>query len=504
MNIRRSLVVNATALEVRIALLENGQLTELYQERPALKSLVGRIYRGRVSKMLPGIESSFVDIGIERDAFLYLDDQPLIHLEDGDLANETNASEISDPPVPLLPAIQVGDDVLVQVIKDPIGSKGARLTRHINFPGRYVVYLPYGNHIGISRKLHDETERERLRTLLQAHSRAPEGFIVRTAALGEKDEDLITDMTLLREQWESVQKTFEARKGSRLIWEDVSLMKKILRDKFREEVQSLWVDDATIYQEICQFVEQFHPDWISRIRLFTSPVPIFEAFEIESEIMRALQPKVFLKHGGSLVFNQTEALVSIDVNTGAFSSHQDLETTVTQANLLAIPEIVRQLRLRNHGGIIVIDFIDMIDPTNQETVHTSLVSEFERDRQCSRIGPLSPFGLVELTRKRIGPSLERSMTLLCPSCQGSGRVPHLDQELFKIYRQLLPHLQIPPKTLIRIGIHPYQKPLLQGLIWDEILLLINQQSLQMELVERTDLYPFTLSLDLLSPETLSL
>ena len=497
MHIRRSLVVNATALEVRIALLENGGLTELYQERPARKSLVGRIYRGRVSKILSGIESAFVDIGRDRDAFLYLDDQPQIHLENGDLPEESHLGEASQLSVPLLSDLHVGDDVLVQVIKDPIGSKGARLTRHIHFPGRYLVYLPYGNHVGISRKFTDETERERLRCLIQAHSESPEGFIVRTAALGEKDEDLIADISLLREQWQLTQKAFETQQGSRLIWEDVGLIQKILRDKFREEVQSLWVDDSTTYQEIIQFVAQLHPSWTSRIHLFTSPLPIFDAFEIESEITRALQPKVFLKHGGSLVFNQTEALVSIDVNTGAFSSHQDQETTVTQANLLAIPEIVRQLRLRNHGGIIVIDFIDMMDPVNQETVHAALVAEFEHDRQCSRIGPLSPFGLVELTRKRIGPSLERSMTFLCPSCQGSGRVPHLDQELFKIYRQLLPQMQIAPNTRICIGVHPHQRSLLQGVIWEELLALLQQQSLQLEITDRTDLPHFTLNVELL-------
>ena len=503
MNIRRSLVVNATTLEVRIALLENGQLAELYQERHTRKSLVGRIYRGRVSKMLPGIESAFIDIGGDRDGFLYLDDQPLTHLDDADLSSEFHSPAISVPPIPLLPPIQTGDDLLVQVIKDPIGSKGARLTRHINFPGRYLVYLPYGNHIGISRKFTDEAERERLRSLIHIHSETPEGFIVRTAAMGEKDEDLIADIALLREQWRTVQAAFGTPKGARLIWEDVDLIGKILRDKFREEVQSLWVDDLDTHRDILQFVSQIHPSWTSRIRLYTSPLPIFEAFEIESEITRALQPKVLLKHGGSLVFNQTEALVSIDVNTGAFSSHQDLETTVTQANLLAIPEIVRQLRLRNHGGIIVIDFIDMMDLANQQMVHAALVSEFERDRQCSRIGPLSIFGLVELTRKRTGPSLERSMTLPCPSCQGSGRVPNLDMELFKIYRELLPHLQIPPDTLMRISVHPHERPLLQGTIWEEILTLGRKQSLRIEIVDRMDQGHFNLSLQKLTSVTRS-
>lgn len=498
MNIRRSLVVNATALEVRIALLENSQLTELYQERPARKSLVGRIYRGRVSKMLPGIESAFLDIGIDRDAFLYLDDQPQIPLEDMDLSGEPHSPEVSVPLVPLLPPIQLGNDTLVQVVKDPIGSKGARLTRHINFPGRYLVYLPYGNHIGISRKFTDEVERERLRSLIQIHSQSPEGFIVRTAAVGEKDEDLLADIALLREQWRSVQEAFESSQGPCLLWEDVGLIRKILRDKFREEVHTLWVDDVNTHRDIQEFVRQIHPSWASRIRLFTSPIPIFEAFEIEREIARALQPKVALKHGGSLVFNQTEALLSIDVNTGAFSSHQDLETTVTQANLLAIPEIVRQVRLRNHGGIIVIDFIDMMDPINQQAVHAALVSEFERDRQCSRIGSLSAFGLVELTRKRTGPSLERSMTVPCPSCYGSGRVPSFEVELFKIYRELLPCLQIPPHTRIRIAVHPDQRALLRGIIWDDILALAQSQSLSIEIAEQSDLPPFSLHCQRLS------
>jgi ribonuclease G len=396
MEVRKSLVVNSTPLETRIALLENGQLCELFLERTMNKSQVGDVYKGRVAKLLPGMQSAFVGIGGAKDGFLYLDD-PVAQRLGADLSAEEDGDEAAEdlpPPPPPLPPLKEGEETLVQVVKDPIGSKGPRLSRHLSFPGRFLVFMPGIDHIGISRKITDPEERERLRELIRRHAQPGEGFIVRTAAIGEKDEDLVGDVTFLRQAWQEIQAKAETVPAPGLVWHDLRLLQKVLRDIFREEVSSFWVDDPEAHAEVLAFVEKLHPEWANRVKHFTSDLPIFEAFGIEGEIEAARQPKVFLKHGGSIVLNQTEALVSVDVNTGKFVGKKDLEETVYLTNLEAIPEIVRQLRLRNLGGIVVIDFIDMVDPGHREEVMARLQEELKRDRNHARAGGISEFGLV--------------------------------------------------------------------------------------------------------------
>src|SRR5512141_3163048 len=366
MEVRKSLVVNSTPLETRIALLENGQLCELFLERTMNKSQVGDVYKGRVAKLLPGMQSAFVGIGGAKDGFLYLDD-PVAQRLGAEEAGEEVAEDLPPPPPPL-PPLKEGEEILVQVVKDPIGSKGPRLSRHLSFPGRFLVFMPGIDHIGISRKITDPEERERLRELIRSHTQPGEGFIVRTAAIGEKDEDLVGDVAFLRQAWQEIQAKAETVPAPGLVWHDLRLLQKVLRDIFREEVSSFWVDDPEAHREVLAFVEKLHPEWANRVKHFTSDLPIFEAFGIEGEIESARQPKVFLKHGGSIVLNQTEALVSVDVNTGKFVGKKDLEETVYLTNLEAIPEIVRQLRLRNLGGIVVIDFIDMVDSAHRDEV----------------------------------------------------------------------------------------------------------------------------------------
>ncbi len=449
MEVRKSLVVNATPLETRIALLENGQLCELFIERTRSKSQVGDVYKGRVAKILPGMQSAFVAIGGPKDGFLYLDDPVSQRLAAAGLGPDDAAEspessdggegdEVEDPPPPApLPKVREGDEVLVQVVKDPIGTKGPRLSRHLSFPGRFLVFMPDIDHIGISRKITDPEERERLRALIKTHSLPGEGFIVRTAAIGEKDEDLLGDVALLRQMWAEVQATAAKTPVQALVWQDLRLLQKVMRDIFREEVASFWVDDPAVHAEVVAFIEKLHPDWVDRVRHFTSDLPIFDAFGIESEIEAARHPKVFLKHGGSIVLNQTEALVSVDVNTGKFVGKKDLEETVYHANLEAIPEIIRQLRLRNLGGIVVVDFIDMLVPEHREAVLSKLQEELKRDRNHARATGISEFGLVEMTRKRTGPSLERMLTQACPACGGAGRIPSPETVLLRVYREVV-------------------------------------------------------------------
>ena len=494
MEIRRSLVVNATALETRIALLENGQLCELFIERTAQASQVGDVYKGRVAKLLPGMQSAFISFGGMKDGFLYLD-EPEAHrmtaeegVEPGD--GEEDADVIVDdlPPLPPpLPPVKEGDEVVVQVVKDPIGSKGPRLSRHLSFPGRFLVFMPGIDHVGISRKITDTEERERLRTLIRSHSLPGEGFIVRTAAIGEKDEDLIADVAFLRELWTTeVKAKAERQSAPSLVWQDFRLLKKVLRDLFREEVASFWVDDPATYEDVVAFIQRLHPEWVERVKPWTSDLPIFSAFGIEAEIEAARSPKVHLKHGGSIVINQTEALVSVDVNTGKFVGKGFLEETVYHANLEAVPEIVRQLRLRNLGGIIVVDFIDMGDQAHRETLLARLNEELVRDRNHARAGGLSEFGLVEMTRKRTGPSLERQLTEYCPHCQGTGRLLSPETVILKAYREMARQGEKLRGTTVRITLHPEIRSALPVDLREGLLQLARVLGAHVLWVERTD------------------
>ena len=456
MEVRRSLVVNSTPLETRIALLENGQVCELFIERSFHVSQVGDVYKGRVAKLLQGMQSAFVSIGGSKDGFLYLDEMEAHRLGAEEISEEDDqetALEFASLPV-TLPPVRENEEVLVQVVKDPIGTKGPRLSRHISFPGRFLVFMPGIEHVGISRKITAGEERERLRQLIKSHALPGEGFIVRTAAIGEKDEDLVSDVAALRELWAEVQSRSSSCHAPCLVWQDSRLLQKVLRDLFREEVASFWVDRADTYQEVVEFVGRLHPEWVSRVKHFSSDLPIFEAFGIEKEVELARQPKVFLKRGGSLVINQTEALVSVDVNTGKFVGKKDLEETVYLTNLDAIPEVVRQLRLRNLGGIIVIDFIDMMDPVHRETVMNRLQEELQRDRNHARAVEISEFGLVEMTRKRTGPSLDRILTAACPHCEGSGRRISPESALLSVYRELARQGEKLRGSTIRITMHP--------------------------------------------------
>ncbi len=456
MEVRRSLVVNATPLETRIALLENGQVCELFIERSSHISQVGDVYKGRVAKLLQGMQSAFVAIGGPKDGFLYLDEPEAHRLGIEESAEEEDPEavlEFEALPV-VLPPVKEGEDVLVQVVKDPIGTKGPRLSRHISFPGRFLVFMPGVEHVGISRKITDPMERDRLRQLIKSHTQAGEGFIVRTAAIGEKDEDLVADVAFLRELWAEVRARSGQCHAPCLVWQDSRLLQKVLRDLFREEVASFWVDSPDTYQEVVDFVARLHPEWVSRVKHFTSDLPIFDAFGIEKEVELARHPKVFLKQGGSLVINQTEALVSVDVNTGKFVGKKDLEETVFLTNLEAIPEVVRQLRLRNMGGIIVIDFIDMMEAAHRETVMNRLQEELQRDRNHARAVEISDFGLVEMTRKRTGPSLDRILTAPCPHCDGSGRRLSPETALLAVYREIARLGETLRGGTLRISMHP--------------------------------------------------
>ena len=487
MDVRRSLVVNSTPLETRIALLENGQLCELFIERTSHISQVGDIYKGRVAKLLQGMQSAFVALGGAKDGFLYLD-EPEVHR----IGEENPDEDEPDTPLDLaalpinLPPLKEGEETLVQIVKDPIGSKGPRLSRHISFPGRFLVLMPGIEHVGISRKITAPEERERLRQLIRSHALPGEGFIVRTAAIGEKDEDLVRDIAYLRDLWADVQRRSQTAMAPSLVWRDMRLLQKVLRDLFREEVSSFWVDREDAYRDVVDFVQNLHPEWVERVKFFTSDLPIFDAFAIEKEIEAARHPKVFLRQGGSLVINQTEALVSVDVNTGKFMGKKDLEETVYLANLEAVPEVIRQLRLRNLGGIVVIDFIDMMEPAHRAAVMKRLQEELARDRNHARAVEISDFGLVEMTRKRTGPSLERMLTTACPHCDGAGRRLSAETAILTIYREIARQGERLRGATLSIRIHPELRESLQQEVREGLLLLIGALGAKLHWEERAD------------------
>jgi ribonuclease G len=424
--------------------LDEGQAVELWVERTRHRTIVGNIYKGRVTKVLPGMQSAFVDLGLERDAFLYVSDV----IEDMEDYEHETSEEMSfeeavqqpaaRPETSISDLLREGQEIVVQVSKDTIAGKGARITSHITLPGRFLVYMPTVNHIGVSRRIENEEERARLKAILD-RIRPPGtgGFIVRTAGEERDEEEFRADLRYLTELWEQIRRRGEKASAPTAIHHDLDLVLRTIRDVLGPEFKSVWVDDVDQYQRIVEFLNQIQPTLVPRVRLYRREEPIFDEFGIEPEIAKALKSKVWLKSGGYIVINQTEALVAIDVNTGKYVGKKNLEETVFRTNLEAAKEIVRQVRLRDLGGIIVLDFIDMEDPENRLKLFERLESEIKKDRSKTKILQISEFGLIEMTRKRVRQSLERSLTQACPYCGGSGRIKSNTTVSLEIWRELM-------------------------------------------------------------------
>src|SRR2546428_4652493 len=435
----REIVINATKHESRIAVLDEGQVVELWVERTRYRTVVGNIYKGRVTKVLPGMQSAFVDLGLDRDAFLYVSDV----LEEFE-AYDSESEDLTLDEVPARPETSIADllregqEIVVQVSKDTIAGKGARITSHVTLPGRFLVYMPTVNHIGVSRRIENEEERQRLKQILDTiRPQGSGGFIVRTAGEGHNEEDFRADLKYLMDLWEQIRRRAEKASAPTLIHHDLDLVLRTIRDVLTPEVKSVWIDSVEQYQRIVEFLDQIQPVLVSRVRLYRRDEPIFDEFGIEAEIAKALNSKVWLKSGGYIVINQTEALVAIDVNTGKYVGKKNLEETGFRTDLEAAQEIVRQIRLRDLGGIIVLDFIDMDDLTNRAALFETVESEIRKDRSKTKILQISEFGLIEMTRKRVRQSLERSLTQPCPYCAGSGRIQSNITIALEIWRELM-------------------------------------------------------------------
>ncbi|HEY4449941.1 MAG TPA: ribonuclease G [Steroidobacteraceae bacterium] len=432
------ILVNVAPRETRAAILESGVVQELHIERPSRRGLVSNLYKGRVSRVLPGMQAAFVEIGLERTAFLHAADIA----QSASTDTLVNSAPASLPPVEdIRRLVTCGDDILVQVIKDPIGTKGARLTTFIALPSRYLVYMPRGEGVGVSARIEDEPERVRLKTLLTELAAADPagagGYIVRTAAQGASPESLREDMTYLAKLWEHVRaRVAEVTAGS-VVHEDLPLSLRVLRDELARGVQRVLVDSPREYERMREFAAAFMPQGAPGIELYAGPRPIFDLNGVEEEIAKALDRKVPLKSGGHLVIDQTEAMTTIDVNTGAYVGHRNLEETIFRTNLEAAVSIARQLRLRNLGGIIIIDFIDMRDEPHRRAVLSALERALSGDRAQTHIVSLSPLGLVEMTRKRTRESLEHLLCTPCPSCEGRGFVRTPETVCNEIFREIV-------------------------------------------------------------------
>jgi ribonuclease G len=426
------ILINATARETRAAVLENGVLQEIYVERVSRRGLVSNLYKGRVSRVLPGMQAAFVDIGLERTAFLHAADIAFMRSPDETMVALPAVDDIRR-------LVNQGDDILVQVIKDPIGTKGARLTTFVALPSRYLVYMPRGDGVGVSTRIEDEAERTRLKTVITANMRSPDagGYIVRTAAAGVSAEGLAEDMAYLDKLWNHVREISLRTKPGEIVHEDLPLTMRMLRDELARGVSRVLVDSAQELKRMTEFARAFIPNTTTEFELYGGPRPIFDLHGIEEEITKALDRKVQLKSGGHLVIDQTESMTTIDVNTGAYVGSRTLEETIFRTNLEAAVAIARHLRLRNLGGIIIIDFIDMQDEAHRRQVLAALERALAGDRAQTHIVSLSPLGLVEMTRKRTRESLEHLLCRPCPSCDGRGFVKQPETVCHEIFREIV-------------------------------------------------------------------
>ncbi|HLC42588.1 MAG TPA: Rne/Rng family ribonuclease [Methylomirabilota bacterium] len=459
----KRMVVNVGITETRVALTDNGLLTELYVERRRQRSIVGNIYKGLVTNVLPGMQAAFVDIGLNKDAFLYGGDytENLIEYERLMLGEseegEIEVDEVERPRearVPIEDLLRKGQEVLVQVAKEPLGTKGARVTSFVSLPGRSLVFMPQAQHVGVSRRIRDEQERHRLRSLVKSMRPPAGGFIIRTVAEGKGEEEFASDIQFLVRLWSQIQRRHEQASAPSCLHEEMDLIFRVVRDLFSPEVEEFLIDDEAAYQKCVEFTASLVPSLSDRVKRYESSRPILEALGIEKEIEKALRRRVWLKSGGTIVIDQTEALVSIDVNTGKYVGKRDFEQTILKINLEAVNEIVRQIRLRDLGGIIILDFIDMEREDHKQQVSRALKKALAEDKARTNVLEISPLGLVEMTRKRVRQTLQSLFCAPCPICKGTGVVKSESTVAAEIFRKVQAAAATGGQKEIVVRVHP--------------------------------------------------
>jgi ribonuclease G len=458
------LLINADGPETRVALVEDGLLGELYIERKQERGIAGNIYKGRVERVLPGMQAAFVNIGLEKSAYLHVSD---VRGTPDDLkrlvgAGESTGQEDGEDEEPEAPSgsariedlLKEGQEIVVQVTKEPISTKGARVTRYISLPGRHLVFMPTVEHVGISRRISSDKERQRLREIIDQMRPAGTGFIVRTVAENVPDKDLRADMDFLIKLWNNVVQRTETMRCPSLIYNDLDLLLRTVRDMFTPDVDKLIIDSRQEYDRIKKFIAAFMPDFAGQIELYASSEPIFDGYGIEIEIDRALERKVWLKSGGYLIVDEMEALTAIDVNTGRFVGKRNLEETITQTNLEAAREVAEQLRIRSIGGMIVVDFIDMDRSSNRNKVTRSFNEFLRKDRAKAAVTRISELGLVEMTRKRTRDSLLHHLTEPCQHCEGKGYTKSRRTVAYGVLRELRRQGNLIEGDTVVVEVHP--------------------------------------------------
>lgn len=427
------ILINVTPVETRVALVENGMLQEVHIERSLRRGIVGNIHLGKVVRVLPGMQAAFVDIGLERASFIHASDI---------MSRDIEGMEDRNAQVALIQdVVREGQKLLVQIVKEPIGTKGARVSTHLSVSSRLLVYMPKTRHVGISQRIEDEEERERLREALQDSAEKegldePGGFIVRTAAEGAGAEEMRADMLFLLRLWAAVEKRLKADSPS-VVYTDLPLYQRTMRDLVRPQLERIRIDSRETFEKVKEFANEFVPEVSEAIEYYSGERPIFDLNGIEDEVQKALSRKVQLKSGGYLIVDQTEAMTTVDVNTGAFVGHRNLEETIFKTNLEAAQALARQLRVRNLGGMIIIDFIDMHDAEHQRQVLRTLEKVLAKDHAKTTITGISELGLVQMTRKRTRESLEQILCEPCPSCQGRGTLKSAETVCYEIFREIL-------------------------------------------------------------------
>jgi ribonuclease G len=458
----KDIIINHTQLETRVAVLDEGKVTELYHEREKERGVVGNIYKGKVIKVLPGMESAFVDIGLEKASFLYVDDvlPDLALSEDFEengaerpAPNGNGRGRGQRPPIDQL--LREGQDLLVQVSKGPIGTKGARITGHLSIPGRNLVYMPIMDSVGVSRQISDDHERQRLKEIVNRLRPEKSGFIIRTVAEGRSEDEFRADINFLVSLWDNILAQYAVAQAPMLVYQDLNITFRVIRDLLSPDVKRLVIDDEEQYRRVRSFLREFLPRYASVVQHYNRRQPVFDYHGIEEEIDRAMSHKVWLRSGGYLVIDQTEALTAIDVNTGRFVGKASHEETILKTNLEAVQEIVYQLKLRNIGGIIIIDLIDMEVAQNRQRVYQALKEELKHDKARSKILQISEIGLVEMTRKRDRENLGWLLSTPCPYCEGTGRIRSLSSIAFELFREL-ERMRLAARQLgaLTINVHP--------------------------------------------------
>ncbi|MEJ2168818.1 MAG: Rne/Rng family ribonuclease [Desulfobacterales bacterium] len=479
----KQLIINVAEHETRVALLEDGTIAELYVDRGDDSNIVGNVYKGKVLRVLPGMQAAFVNIGLNQAAFIYVDDvfyddfreyERLFNVEsemdDADPENESSQKLPKRREFNIEELIYEGQEILVQVAKSPMGTKGARISSYISMPGRFLVLMPTSEHIGISRRIEDEAERERLKQLVQKLRTENFGYIVRTAAEGEQEEKLAYEMGFLNNLWKSIRKKFETAPAPSLLHQELSISLRAVRDLLIQEVEKVVIDSKPTYHAILSFLDNYMPSLKEHVVLYEGSEPVFDAYNLEGDISRALKRKVWLKSGGYILIEHTEALVAIDVNTGRYVGKHNLEETILKTNLEAVKEIAYQIRLRDLGGIIIIDFIDMEKKANQEKIFNALKEALKKDKSKTHVLPMSEMGLIQMTRKRTREPLTRILCEPCFYCEGEGYLISRQSICNNIYREILRDAHDMDGTRLTLRVNPQIAELFLG---QENLLIAN-------------------------------